>query len=138
MSLHAFCAVVLYVGDDVRVHGLPVMKVTEREMAVVTPLFAKGDEVRLHKLKFRVQVKRANVMYLQVVRRATRLTRGLQFQVLSTCRRPMTTALLGAPQVGRSPTLLRKNGAGDRRGSHVRDRNDQAANTPLRGSYGIE
>ena len=67
----------LYIGDDVRVHGLPVVKVPERKMAVVTSLFAKGDEVRLHKFKFRVQVKRANVMHLEIFRRATRLTRGL-------------------------------------------------------------
>ena len=75
-------------------------------------------------------MKRADVMHLEPVRPSARLTFGLHRQMRPSRSRPVATALLWPSQVGWRPTLLRENGAGDRRGSHVRDRNGQNANTP--------
>jgi hypothetical protein len=73
----AFGVVVRYISDDVRVDCSPVVEVAEREVAVMTFLLAKSDEVRLLQLKLRVEMKRLDVMHLEIVSATTRLTPGL-------------------------------------------------------------
>jgi hypothetical protein len=73
----AFGVVVLYISDDVRVDRSPVVEVAEREVAVMALLLAKSDEVRLLQLKLRVEMKRLDVMHLEIVSATTRLTPGL-------------------------------------------------------------
>jgi hypothetical protein len=77
MGFVALLFVSPHITHNRRIDGLPVVEVPEYEVAVVAALLAKRDEVRLLKLKLGTQVERTDVVHLEIIRTAARLTRRL-------------------------------------------------------------